>query len=45
LEQREYKKKVFKEKFGYHTRKIFNRFTTKDSYTCDSTYNLENTDV
>jgi len=33
--------KRFKEKFGSHTRKIFNRFTTKDSYTSNMTHNTE----
>jgi hypothetical protein len=33
--------KSFKEKFGSHIGKAFNRFTTKDSYTWDITYNTE----
>jgi hypothetical protein len=37
--------KRFKEKFGSHTRKTFNRFTTKDSYTWNTTHNTESTAV
>jgi len=32
-----------KEKFGSCTRKIFDRFTTKDSYTWNITHNTEST--
>jgi hypothetical protein len=35
----------FKEKFESHTRKEFNRFTTKDSYTKNSMHNTESTAV
>jgi len=35
----------FKEKFGSHTREIVDRFTTKDSYTWNSTHNTESTAV
>jgi hypothetical protein len=31
----------FKKKFGSHSRKIFNRFTRKDSYTWNMTHNME----
>ena len=34
-----------KEKFGNYTRKTFDRFTTKDSYTWNITHNTENTAV
>ena len=34
-----------KEKFGSCTRKTFNRFTTKDSYTWNITHNTESTAV
>ena len=34
-----------KEKFGNCTRKTFNRFTTKDSYTWNITHNTESTAV
>jgi hypothetical protein len=34
-----------KEKFGNCTRKTFNRFTTKDSYTWNITHNMESTAV
>ena len=34
-----------KEKFGSCTRKTFDRFTTKDSYTSNITHNTENTAV
>ena len=34
-----------KEKFGSCTRKTLNRFTTKDSYTCNITHNTESTTV
>jgi len=34
-----------KEKFGRYTRKIFDRFTTKDSYTWYITHNRESTAV
>ena len=34
-----------KEKFGRYTRKSFNRFTTKDSYTWNITHNTESTAV
>jgi hypothetical protein len=34
-----------KEKFGRYTRKTFNRFTTKDSYTWNITHNTESTAV
>ena len=37
--------KRFKENFGSHTRKIFNTFTTKDSYTRNTTVNTESTAV
>ena len=33
--------KRFKEKSGSHTRKIFNRFTRKDSYSWNMTHNME----
>jgi len=33
----------FKEKFGKYTRKKLDRFTTKDSYTSNITYNTEST--
>jgi hypothetical protein len=33
----------FKEKFGSCTRKILDRFTTKDSYTWNITHNTEST--
>ena len=32
-----------KEKFGSYTRKIFDRFTTKDSYTWNITHDTEST--
>jgi len=32
-----------KEKFGRYARKTLNRFTTKDSYTWNITYNTEST--
>jgi len=32
-----------KEKFGNYTRKTFERFTTKDSYTWNITHNTEST--
>jgi len=32
-----------KEKFGNYTRKTFDRFTTKDSYTWNITHNTEST--
>jgi GH25 family lysozyme M1 (1,4-beta-N-acetylmuramidase) len=35
----------FMKKFGSHTRKTFNIFTTKDSYTSNITHNMENTAV
>jgi hypothetical protein len=38
-------KKTFKEKSGSHTRKTLNRFTTKDSCTCNITHNTESTAV
>ena len=34
-----------KEKFGSCTRKTFDRFTTKDSYTCNIAHNTESTAV
>jgi len=34
-----------KKKFVNYTRKIFDRFTTKDSYTWNITYNAESTAV
>jgi hypothetical protein len=34
-----------KEKFGRYTRKTFDRFTTKDSYTWNITHNTESTAV
>ena len=34
-----------KEKFGSCTRKTFDRFITKDSYTCKITHNTESTAV
>jgi hypothetical protein len=37
--------KSFKEKFGSHARKAFNRFTTKDSYARNITYSTESTAV
>ena len=37
--------KGFKEKFGNHTRKTFNRFIPKDSYTRNITHNMESTAV
>ena len=33
------------EKFGRYTRKTFDRFTTKDNYTWNITYNTESTAV
>ena len=36
---------IFKEKFVSCTRKIFDRFTTKDSYTWNITHNMESTAV
>jgi hypothetical protein len=30
--------KRFKEKCGYHTRRTFNRFTSKDSYTWNTSH-------
>jgi hypothetical protein len=38
-------KEKLKEKFGSCTRKTFDRFTTKDSYTCNITHNTESTAV
>ena len=35
----------FKEKFGNYTRKTFDRFTTRDSYTRNITHNTESTAV
>jgi hypothetical protein len=35
--------KKLKEKFGSGTRKIFNRFTKRDSYTWNITHNTEST--
>ena len=37
--------KSFKETFGSHTRKTFNRFTTKDSCTWNVTRDTESTAV
>jgi len=37
--------KTFKEKFGSHARKTFDRFTTKDSYAKNITQNTESTAV
>jgi hypothetical protein len=37
--------KRFKAKFGSHVRKTFNRFITKDSYTCNITHNTESSAV
>jgi hypothetical protein len=37
--------KRFKEKFGSRTRKMFNGFATKDSYTCNITHHTESTAV
>ena len=37
--------KTFKEIFLNHTRKTFNRFTTKDSYTWKITHNMDSTAV
>jgi hypothetical protein len=37
--------KLFKETFGSHTRKTFNRFTTEDSYTWNITHNTESAAV
>ena len=37
--------KGFKEKYGSHTRKTFNRFITKDSYTRNITHNTGSTAV
>jgi hypothetical protein len=34
-----------KKKFGSYTRKTFDRFTTKDSYTWNITHNTESTAV
>ena len=34
-----------KEKFGIYTRKILDRFSTKDRYTCNITHNTESTAV
>ena len=34
-----------KEKFRIYTRKMFDRFTTKDSYTWNITHNMESTAV
>jgi len=34
-----------KKKFGKYTRKTFDRFTTKDSYSWNSTHNTESTAV
>jgi hypothetical protein len=34
--------KRFKEKFGSHSRKMFNEFTTEDGYTWNITHNTEN---
>jgi hypothetical protein len=34
-----------KEKYGSHTWKTFDRFTTIDSYTCNITHNTESTAV
>jgi hypothetical protein len=36
---------MLKEKFGIRTRKSFDRFTTKDSYTLNITHNTESTAV
>ena len=38
-------KKRFKGKSGSHTRKTFNSFTTKDSYTRNITHNTESTAI
>jgi hypothetical protein len=38
-------KEKLKEKFGSCTRKTFDRFTTKDSYTWNTTHNTESTAV
>ena len=38
-------KEKLKEKFGSCTRKTFDRFTTKDSYTRNITHNTESTAV
>jgi hypothetical protein len=35
----------FKEKFGSHTRKAFNSFTTTDRYTWNITHNTESAAV
>ena len=37
--------KRFKEKFGSHTRKTFNRFTTKDNCTWNITHDIESTAI
>jgi len=37
--------KKLKEKFGSYSRKTFDRFTTKDSYTWNITHNTESTAV
>ena len=37
--------KWFKEKYGSHTTKTFNRFTTNDSYTWNITHNMESITV
>ena len=37
--------KMFKEKLVSPTRKTFDRFTTKDSYTWNNTHNTESTAV
>jgi glutaredoxin 2 len=42
LEPPEWVKKSFKN-FGSHAKKKFNRFTTKDKYTCNITHNTEST--
>jgi len=36
---------IIKEKYGSGTRKTFDRFTTKDSYTWNITHNTESTAV
>jgi len=37
--------KRFEEKFGSHTRKTFNRFTTSDGYSSNITHNNKSTAV
>ena len=39
----QYRNEKLKEKFGNYTRKTFDRFTTRDSYTWNITHNTEST--